>query len=91
MTKQPRRPATQAERALRERAERLGYKLSRRGSEYNLTEPDGTGFGGTSLDGINEWLDVIEYKLPVQISSPCGVPLFKINDPDEAAEAESKS
>ena len=88
-TKVPRRPATQAERALRERAERLGYKLSRRGSEYNLTEPDGTGSGGFDLDSINSWLDVIEHKLPVQICSPCGVPLFKINDPDEAADAET--
>jgi hypothetical protein len=86
-----RRPATPAERALRERAERLGFKLSRRGSEYNLTEPDGTGFGGTSLDGINQWLDVIEYKLPVQICYPCGTPAYKINDPDAAdAEADTK-
>jgi hypothetical protein len=90
-TKGPRRPATQAERALRERAERLGYKLSRRGSEYNLTRPDGSGFGG-DLDHINWWLNVEEHKLPVQICSPCGMPLFKINDPDAAdAEAESKS
>jgi|SRR5450755_1254452 hypothetical protein len=84
-----RRPATPAELALRERAARLGFKLSRRGQEYSLTDPDGTGVGGMSLDGINEWLDVIEYKLPVQISSPCGMPLFKINDPDKAAEAET--
>jgi hypothetical protein len=74
-----RRPATQAELALRERAKRLGYKLSRRGSEYNLTRPDGTGFGGNDLDGINWWLDVEEHKLPVQISSACGRPLYKIN------------
>jgi hypothetical protein len=86
MTKHPRRPATPAELAIRERAKRLGFKLSRRGQEYNLTGPDGTGIGGMSLDGVNSWLDVIEHKLPVQISSPCGTPLFRIND--KAAEAD---
>jgi hypothetical protein len=89
MSKQPGRPATQAERTLRERAERLGFKLSRRGSEYHLAKPDGTGFGCADLDGVNQWLDVIEYKLPVQTFSPCGTPLFKINDPDDAADAET--
>jgi hypothetical protein len=32
---------------------------------------------------INEWLDVIEHKIPLQISTACGVPLFKINADDE--------
>lgn len=71
--------ATQEELALRARAKRLGYKLSRRGSEFKATGPDGTGFGGTGSDAMNWWLDVIEHKLPVQISSACGVPLFRIN------------
>jgi hypothetical protein len=91
MTKQPRRPATPAERALRERAARLGFKLCRRGQEYEFTEPDGARFGSNSVDSANQLLDVIEFKLPMQTYSACGTPLFKINDPDAAdAEADTK-
>jgi hypothetical protein len=75
------------ERALRERAKRLGYRLKRRGTEYKLTNSDG-GFGGTDIDAINSWLDVIEHKLPMQISTACSRPLFTINADNESTEAE---
>lgn len=68
-------------KSLRERAKRLGLKAHKRGREYQLEYTDGGGFGGTSLNAINSWLDVIEFKLPVQISTACGMPLFSINEP----------
>jgi hypothetical protein len=77
-----RRQPTQQEIDMRERAARQGYKLRRRGTEYHFTDEDGTGFGCGDIDGAIWWLDVIENKTPVQISTPCGLPMFKINDPD---------
>jgi hypothetical protein len=79
------------EKALRERAKRFGYRMNRRGNTYNMTsldpESDEHGdFGGT-LDAVNGHLDVIEYKIPVQISSACGIPMFTINGADEKAGA----
>lgn len=78
---------TAQERALRQRAKRLGYRVRRRHNTYELTDADGTGFGGDGIEAVVWWLDVIEHKLPVQISTACGVPLFKIN----AAEAGARS
>ena len=51
--------STVTEKALRERAARHGYKVRRRGTEYSLTDDDGTGPGG-SLEGVIDWLDLIE-------------------------------
>jgi hypothetical protein len=65
------------DRALRQRAKRLGYRVNRRGAEYDLTS-DSSAFGGT-IDGVNDWLDVIEQKIPMQISTSCGRPLFTLN------------
>jgi hypothetical protein len=70
----------QEERDLKERAKRLGYKLKRRGQEYRLISDDGAEYGGGSIEAMVWWLNVIEHKLPVQISTACGVPLFKINE-----------
>jgi hypothetical protein len=68
------------ERDLKERARRLGYKLKRRGKDYSLIGDDGAVCGSHSIESMNWQLDVIEYKIPLQISTACGVPLFKIND-----------
>jgi hypothetical protein len=46
------------EKSLRWRAKRIGYKISRRGAEYKLTDGDGTGPGG-SIEGLIDWLDLI--------------------------------
>jgi hypothetical protein len=67
------------ERDLRDRAKRLGYKLKKRGTQFELVSDDGSGCGADSIDGVNWWLDVIEYKTPVQFYSACGVPTYKIN------------
>jgi hypothetical protein len=72
----------EAERVLRERAKRLGYRLHRRSEAYRLIDPASgaeTEFGGP-FDTVNWLLDVIEYKLPVQFSTACGIPLWTIND-----------
>ena len=76
----------EAERALRERAKQLGYRLHRRGEAYRLIDPGSgteTEFDGP-IDAINSWLDVIEYKLPVQFSTACGIPLWTINNDKSA-------
>jgi hypothetical protein len=50
---------TLTEKALRERAARLGLKVARRGTEYNLRGgEDDSRFGG-SLEGVFDWLDLI--------------------------------
>jgi ribosomal protein L17 len=50
---------TITEKALRELAGRLGYKVARRGTKYNLTRgEDDSRFGG-SLEGVIGWLDLI--------------------------------
>jgi hypothetical protein len=63
----------------------LGFRVRRSGNEYNLTHDDGSGFGGTGIDAVNEQLDIIEFKVPVQYSTACGIPMFKINVPEEPA------
>jgi hypothetical protein len=73
--------ATMTERDLKERAARLGCKVRRRGNEFHLTT-DGGGCMSSDLSVINDWLDVIEHKIQLQVSTACGVPLFKINAPD---------
>ena len=75
----------EVERALRERAKRLGYRLHRRGKAYRLIDPASA--TETEFDGpiaVNWSLDVIEQKLPVQFSTACGIPLWTINT-DKAA------
>jgi hypothetical protein len=50
---------TITEKALRERAARLGLKVARRGTEYTLRGgEDDPNFGG-SLEGVIDWLDLI--------------------------------
>jgi hypothetical protein len=67
--------------ALKERAERLGYKFRiqrrRHGLEHNLTHSeDDTGFGGTDTNSINLWLDVLEHKISIdQFNSLTGCQL----------------
>lgn len=76
------------ERDLKERAKRLGYKTRRCGTQYNLVRDgeDGAGFGG-SIEGVTWWLDVIENKTPLQVSTACGIPLYQINGEGEATPA----
>lgn len=86
-TRMDRSPSILDFKEIKERAFRLGYQMTRRrgagGSySYNLTQIDddsGVGFGASNLKAVNEWLDVYEYKIPVQISSACGTPMFQIN------------
>jgi hypothetical protein len=76
---------TQQQRDLKERAARLGYKLRRRGTEYNLVDYYGAGFGG-AIESVIYWLDVIENKTPVQVSTACGMPLYEINGDVDGSE-----
>jgi hypothetical protein len=68
------------ERAVTERAGRLGYRLRRRGNDYRLINAaECTEIGCQDIDSINGLLDVIEDKLPLQFSTACGVPLWTVN------------
>jgi hypothetical protein len=72
--------ANDTEHAVRERAKRLGYRLRRRGNDYRLIDAaGGAELGGQDINSMIWWLDVIEYKLPVQFSTACGIPLWKMN------------
>jgi hypothetical protein len=51
--------STLTEKALRERTARIGYKVRRRGTEYNLCDESGSRIGG-SLAAVINWLDTIE-------------------------------
>jgi hypothetical protein len=71
-----------SERDLKERAARLGCKVRRRGNEFHLTV-DGGGCASSDFSVINEWLDVIEHKIPLQIctAGQAGAPLVDVLDP----------
>jgi phosphoenolpyruvate synthase/pyruvate phosphate dikinase len=69
--------ANDAERALRERAKRLGYRIRRRGIDYRLIDDaEAEAIGFQDINGINLWLDVIEHKLPLQVSTACDITLW---------------
>jgi hypothetical protein len=74
------RTTNDTERAVRERAKRLGYRLRRRGNDYRLIDAaGGAAFGGQEIQSMIWWLDVIESKRPVQFSTACGIPLWTVN------------
>jgi hypothetical protein len=60
---------------LRERAEKNGYRLVKRG-DYRLIREDGTGSGGyPNLDSVEWRLDAVEGKIADQTCTPCGTPI----------------
>lgn len=64
--------------SLKERAQKLGYKLGQRGAEYHLIDNDGDGFSGPP-DAVASYLNAIERQETVQYSTACGVPLSTVN------------
>jgi hypothetical protein len=66
----------------RARAKRLGYRLRKRGSRYELRASDRAGFS-VDIDGLFWWLHVIENNITAEISTTWTGPLFKINAASE--------
>jgi Protein of unknown function (DUF3102) len=66
---------------LRARAAEFGYKIRRRGSEYQLDRKDGSGIGGMSdLDEVAYHFDICDGKVAVQYAKPCGTPIPGANN-----------
>jgi hypothetical protein len=61
--------------ALRSRAKKLGYKLTRRKDQYRLTDAEGDQHGGGKAKGIDMILTLKERGERMQLETPCGQPL----------------
>jgi hypothetical protein len=69
---------------LRERAEKNGYRLVRRGSDYRLTDKDsGSWSGHADLDEVESKLDASEGKVARQLYTPCGMVISGWNNSEE--------
>jgi hypothetical protein len=88
--KQPAKKPEPDDSALRERAERLGCQLKRRGSYYRLIKPDGSGENIGDLHGASEYLDIMERVerewTPAKQAPAEQAPLQPTDDPDASAE-----
>jgi hypothetical protein len=68
---------------LRKRAAKLGYKVRKRSGKYQLIgiERGDRGSRAENLEGLELWLDYLEGKRALQITTVCGMP---ISDNSEA-------
>jgi hypothetical protein len=66
------RSATPQEIALKERAARLGYELTRCGTAYSLIGEDSQA-GFKRIEMVEWWLDVIEFEIPMEVTAAPGV------------------
>jgi hypothetical protein len=64
------------ETQIRERAKAVGYKVRRRGKEFELASEDGSASAVfETIEGVASYLDILEGKAPpVELRTPCGMP-----------------